>query len=154
MIDAPEIAETKAQPAAVIHFDIPRHEMMAVFGPAVEELLGALGAQGIKPLSAAFAHHLKMSPERFNFELGFVTEKPVEAAGRVKPGDLPARKVARTIYHGPYEGLPSAWGEFDKWMKAQGLKQADDLWEVYTHGPQSDPDPKKWWTELVRPLVG
>ena len=49
----------------------------------------------------------------------------------MKPGTLPAARVARTVYHGDYEGLGEAWGEFGEWIKAQGLKPAPDLWEVY-----------------------
>lgn len=46
--------------------------------------------------------------------------------GRVKPGELPAAsKVARTVYHGSYEGLGAAWSE-----------------------------PASWRTELNQPLVG
>jgi effector-binding domain-containing protein len=77
----------------------------------------------------------------------------VKAAGRVRPGQLPAAKVARTVYSGPYDGLPSAWGEFNNWMNANGHKQAADLWEVYSVGPQSSPDPANWRTELNRPLT-
>lgn len=72
----------------------------------------------------------------------------------MQPGELPAAKVARAIYSGGYEGLPGAWGEFSSWIKANGLKQADDLWELYSVGPQSSPDPANWRTELNRPLMG
>src|ERR1700704_3617976 len=116
MISAPQIIQTDAQEAAVIRLTIPRSEMMKVFGPAVGELMTALAAQGVEPVGAVFAHHLRMPPDTFDFELGVKVSTPVKATGRVKPGELPAAKVARTVYHGPYDGLPSAWGEFDKWM--------------------------------------
>ena len=90
----------------------------------------------------------------FDFELGVKTAAPVKPSGRVQPGELPATKVARTIYSGPYEGLPAAWGEFNGWMKANGHQQAEDLWELYSTGPQSSPDPASWRTELNRPLAG
>jgi effector-binding domain-containing protein len=154
MIETPQILQTEAQPAAVIPLTIPRADMMAAFGPAITELLAELAVQGVTPLGAAFAHHLKMSPGIFDFELGFLVGKPVKAAGRMKPGELPARRVARTMYLGPYEGLPDAWGEFSAWMDKQGLRQADDLWEHYVYGPQSHPDAKTWKTELTRPLAG
>ena len=152
MLAAPEIIMTNVQEAAVIRLTIPRSEMMKVFGPAVGELMAALAAQGMEPVGAVFAHHLKMSPDTFDFELGVKVSAPVKATGRVKPGELPAAKVARTIYHGPYDGLPSAWGEFDKWMRANGHEQAGSLWELYSVGPQSTPDPANWRTELNRPL--
>jgi len=152
MIATPQILQTARQEAAVIHLTIPRSEMMKAFGPAVGELMNALNAQGVEPVGAVFAHHLKMSPETFDFELGVKVATPVKSAGRVKPGELPAAKVARTIYSGPYEGLPSAWSEFDIWMKANGHNQAADLWELYSIGPQSSSDPTTWRTELNRPL--
>jgi effector-binding domain-containing protein len=93
-----------------------------------------------------------MSPGTFDFELGVKVAAPVMATGRVKPGELPATKVARTIYSGPYEGLPSAWGDFDAWMKANNHEKAESLWELYSVGPQSTPDPANWRTELNRPL--
>ena len=153
MLTTPEIIETNIQEAAVIRLTIPRSAMMKVFGPAVSELMAALAAQGVEPVGAVFAHHLKMSPDTFDFELGVKVSAPVKSAGRVKPGQLPAVKVARTVYSGPYEGLPSAWSEFNKWMKANGHEQAENLWEVYLVGPQSSPDPANWRTELNRPLA-
>ena len=152
MLATPEIIQTTAQTAAVIHLTVPRNEMMKVFGPAVGELMAALTAQGVEPVGAVFAHHLKMSPDTFDFELGVKVAVPVKATGRVKPGELPATKVARTIYSGPYEGLPSAWGEFDAWIKANSHEKTECLWELYSIGPQSTPDPANWRTELNRPL--
>ncbi len=153
MLATPQIIQTKVQDAAVIRLTIPRSEMMTAFGPAVGELMTVLAAQGVEPVGAVFAHHLKMSPDTFDFELGVKVSSPVTPAGRVKPGQLPAAKVARTVYSGPYEGLPSAWGEFDTWMKANGHARAENLWELYSVGPQSSPDPANWRTELNRPLA-
>lgn len=152
MIEGPTIIQTNAHQAAIIRLTIPRSEMMKAFGPAVQELMATLADQGVKPVGAVFAHHLRMPPDMFDFELGVEVAAPVTSAGRVKPGVLPAAKVARTIYHGPYQGLPGAWGEFVDWMKANGHEQAEDLWEVYSVGPQSSPDPANWRTELNRPL--
>ena len=153
MLTAPQIIQTEVQHAAVIHLTIPRHEMMRVFGPAVGELMAALADQEVQPDGAVFAHHLKMSPSTFDFELGVKVSAPVKAIGRVRPSHLPAARVARTVYSGPYEGLPAAWGEFNKWMKANGHQQAENLWEVYSVGPQATPDSVNWRTELNRPLT-
>jgi effector-binding domain-containing protein len=154
MLSTPEIVQTRAEQAAIIRLTIPRGEMMKQFGPAVGELMSTLATQGVAPVGAVFAHHLKMSADTFDFELGVRTASPVQPAGRVQAGELPAAKVARTVYSGPYEGLPSAWGDFTIWMKTNGHRQAENLWEVYAVGPQSSPDPASWRTELNRPLVG
>jgi hypothetical protein len=80
MISTPQILQTEAQAAAVIQITTPRNEMMKVFGPAVGELMSALAAQGVEPIGAVFAHHLKMSPGIFDFELGVRVSAPVQAA--------------------------------------------------------------------------
>ncbi|HEX2749787.1 MAG TPA: GyrI-like domain-containing protein [Verrucomicrobiales bacterium] len=153
MIDTPYIGQSTSHHTACIHLTIPRDEMMHAFGPAVEELVKTLSDQGMPPKGSVFAHHLKMTPGIFDFEIGFTTDTPVKPAGRVKPGTWPEQKVARTAYHGPYEGLPEAWGEFTAWMEANGVAQAQDLWEHYVTGPHSSPDPATWRTELYRPLA-
>jgi effector-binding domain-containing protein len=154
MNSTPQIVETAAQQAAVIHLTIPCAEMMTAFGPAIGELMTVLAAQGIEPVGAVFAHHFRVPTDSFDFEVGVKVTAPVTPAGRVKPGELPAAaKAARTVYTGPYEGLPGAWGEFVAWMETNGHKGAADFWELYSVGPQSTPDQSAWQTELTRPLA-
>jgi effector-binding domain-containing protein len=153
MLTQPLITETKATNAAVIHITIPREEIREVMGPSFLELMSAIEAQGVKPAGPWFSHHLKMDPNVFDFEIGVPVDKPVAAQGRVKPGELPAAKVVRTVYRGGYEGLPTAWGQFEEWIQKEGLETAPNLWEVYSKGPESGSDPEKWETELNHPLV-
>jgi effector-binding domain-containing protein len=153
MLDAPHIAQTTARLTAVIRVTIPRGEIQRVMGPGIRELMATIASQGIAPAGPWFNHHLKMTPDIFDFEIGVPVAAPVIAAGRVKPGQWPAMKVARTIYRGPYEGLGNAWGEFNAWIKAEGHMPAPDLWECYVAGPESGPDPANWRTELNRPLT-
>jgi effector-binding domain-containing protein len=153
MIDAPQVLRTAEQATAVIHITIPRDQIRVVMGPGHRELMEAIAAQGIAPTGPWFTHHLKMPGETFDFEIGVPIAGKVAPVGRVKPGRLPAANVARTVYRGPYEGLPAAWGEFMAWLATQGHAQAQDLWEVYAAGPESSPDPASWRTELNRPLA-
>ena len=153
MIDTPQITQTAAQLTAIIPLTIPREEIRNVMGPGLGELMGALVAQGIAPAGPWFTHHLRMDPEVFDFEICLPVTAPVAAVGRVQSGQLRAAKVARTVYHGGYEGLGAAWGEFDAWVAANGHKPASGLWECYVAGPESNPDPAAWRTELNRPLA-
>ena len=153
MIDTPKIVDTEAQLTAAIHLTIPRDQMPQHFGPAVEELLGVLATQHIAPQGAAYAYHLSMPPGMFDLEIGFIVDATVVATGRVKASQLPATKVARTIYRGPYEGLHEAWSELNAWMEKERLKLAPDLWEHYIVGPQSTTEPSEYQTELNRPLA-
>lgn len=152
-IAPPEIVETPAADTAFIHVVIPRAQMGEVFGPAVQELLGVLQAQGVAPAGAVFAHHLAMSEENFDMEIGVPVSKPVTASGRVVPGSRPALKVARTTMNGNYENLPAAWGQFQEWVDAQGVSQAPDIWETYAVGPETSENPDDWRTTMERPLT-
>jgi effector-binding domain-containing protein len=152
MIEPPRITETAAGPIAVIHLTVPRSKIRNVMGPGITEVMAAVRAQGISPAGPWFTHHLRIDPDVFDFEVGVPLPVPVAAVGRVKPGERPAMTVAQTIYHGPYEGLGEAWGQFDDWIAARGHRKAADLWECYAIGPESTPDPAGWRTELIRPL--
>jgi len=154
MIDTPKLVDTEAKLTAVIHLEIQRDQMPTHFGPATEELLSVLATQQIEPQGAAFAYHFRMPPGRFDFEVGFIVDATVVASGRVKASQLPATKVARTIYSGAYEGLHDGWEQLDTWLDSQGLQRAEELWEHYVIGPQTTTNPEEYKTELNRLLAG
>jgi effector-binding domain-containing protein len=153
MLDKPRITQTATQLTAVIHLTIPREEIQSVMGPGISELMATIAAQGITPTGPWFSHHLKMAPDTWDFEISVPVSAPVVAAGRVRPSQWPAMKVARTVYQGPYEGLADAWGEFIDWITANGHTPAPDLYECYVAGPESSPDPANWRTEFTKPLT-
>jgi effector-binding domain-containing protein len=153
MIDPPKIVRCEARAAAVIRLTIPRDAMQRAMGPAIQELMSALSAQGVAPAGPLYAHHLRLHPETWDFEIGVPVAKPITAAGRVEPGTLPACTVARSIYQGGYEGLGVAWTELGQWIEKEGHVPAENLWECYVAGPEASPDPKQWRTELNRPLT-
>ena len=153
-IDTPYITETKALLTAVIHLQIPRSEIQHVMGPGISEVMAAVTAQGIGPVGRWFTHHLEMDPATFDFEICVPVNAPVTAVGRVVAGEVPVVRVARTIYHGPYDGLAAAWGEFGTWMAEHGHQRCADLYECYLAGPESSTDSADWRTELSQPLIG
>jgi effector-binding domain-containing protein len=152
MIETPQIVQTERQPTAVIHLTVSPVEIRTAYGPAFFELTKALAAQGIAPTGVSFSHHLQLPGEMFDVELGVPVSGAVDASGRVKGSELPATRVARTVYHGAMEGLGQAWGELGKWAAANGHRTAPSLWENYLVGPQSGGDPSTWRTELNWPL--
>jgi effector-binding domain-containing protein len=154
MLETPHTTQVGAQQTAVIRLNIPRSEIQSVMGPGIQELMAVVKAQGVGPTGPWFSHHFAMHPDTFDFEIGVPVSAPVTSSGRVRPGNLPAAKVARTVLHGNYDGVGAGWGEFLGWVAGQGLAPAPDLWEVYVKGPESDPDPASWRTELNQPLLG
>jgi effector-binding domain-containing protein len=160
LIEPLSIIETNAQIAAVIHLVIKRDQIQALMEPAIFEVTNAIAEQGLNAIGPLFAHHLTTSSEFFDFEVGFPVNAPIKPAGRVIPSELPAAKVARTIYHGGYAGLYQAWEQFGmkatvelgNQMEEAGLVLGETLWESYISGPETDPDPSTWRTELNQPL--
>ena len=153
MLDTPFITQTAPQFTAVIHLTIPRDEIHEVMGPAIRELLAAVAEQGIALTGPWFTRHLRRPTETFDFECSVPVAAPITAVGRMKPSEWPAMKVARTTYHGPYEGLGDAWAEFLDWIAANGHSPGAELYECYLIGPESSDDPSKWRTELSKPLT-
>ena len=154
MIDTPHVTHTTEAPMAFIHLTVPRSEIRTVMGPGLAELHAVLAAQGVTPSGPWFTHHRRMDPSVFDFEICLPVSRPIVPSGRVEAGCLPAATVARTVLHGPYEGLADAWGRLESWIGAQGHRPAPHLWERYVVGPETSADPADWRTELNRPLIG
>lgn len=153
MIEPPSIGVRAAMRAAAVHLVIPRTEVPLRFGPAVGEIRAVLAAQGIAAAGPLVAHHLRVTPDLFDFDVAIPVERPVAPAGRVEPRDWPACTVAAMVYRGPYEGLHAAWGEFAAWLTAHGHRGASDLYETYLTDPAHATDPADFLTRLERPLA-
>jgi effector-binding domain-containing protein len=153
MIDTPTIVKTAGTRAAIVHLTIPKAAIQKEMGPGIAEVRAALAAQNIKATGPWFTRHYKIDPDIWDFDIGVPVAKPVAATGRVTNGELPAVTVARTIYHGGYEGLADAWPRLDAWLAAEGRKGAGWLWEMYLVDPSVSSDPAAWQTELFRPLA-
>jgi effector-binding domain-containing protein len=153
MLETPQIIQTSARPTAIIPVIVSWEEMTVTMGPGIAELLAAITAQGIAPAGEIFTRHLRRPTESFDLEISVPVATPVTAVGRVRPSEWPALKMARTVYHGPYEGLGDAWPEFMDWIEKNGHTTTEELWESYTVGPRSNPDPNSWRTELSRAIV-
>jgi len=153
MIETPQQVDVPAQDVAALHLHTPRTRMMQVMGPGISEAMQAAASQGVGPDGPWFAHHHEITATSFDFDICVPVTAPVQAAGRVRPWTRPAMTVVRTVYQGPYEGLGEAWGAFDAWIAASGLKTASDLYERYLVGPESAPDASGYRTELSRPLL-
>ena len=144
----PEIITTNEQPTAVIHLVIPGRDMPKYMDPAIQEILKTLKDQGLQPTGPLFSYHHRRPSDTFDFEIGFPVTKAIKPVGRVISGTLPAEKIVRSIYHGPYEGLGSAWGELQSWVRARKLAESGRFWECYLDDPAKVEDPKEYRTEL------
>jgi effector-binding domain-containing protein len=153
MIEPPFLTDSPSRLIAFVHITIPRERIREVMGPGIGEVMATLSSQGIQPAGPCFTHHLRIDPAVFDFNICVPVGTPVTPIGRVESGHVPAARVARTIYHGPYENLGTAWGKFMDWIRAYGHTSLNDAWECYLKGPESSDDPNDWQTELNRPIL-
>jgi effector-binding domain-containing protein len=152
MLSTPEIVTTTSVSAASIKLKVPGSEIMTHMGPGITEVYATLAAQVITPAGPWFTHHFKAPGAFFDFEICVPVATPVTPSGRVVMTTIPAAKVARATYTGPYEGLGGGWGELMTWIKGQNLATEDALWEIYAKGPESGPDAANYATILHKPL--
>lgn len=153
MLEHPVLLQTDACPAAVIHVVTPRDQIGSVMGPAIAEVLEAVASQGIGPVGPVFAHHSRITPGIFDFEVGVPVSGPLLPVGRVRAGELPGATVLRTVYTGPYEALGDAWREFKDWVGRNGYEAASGPWETFLSDPGKSLDPSTYRTELNCPLL-
>ncbi len=152
MIEPPQIVYTEDLPYAFIQLTVPRPEMHAVLPRTLTELFAAVKAQGL-PIVPWFAHHLTLSEGDFDFEACIPVPESFTPEGRIQRGLWPAGKVARTVYHGDYPGLPAAWHEFNTWIRSQGHPYAPHIYEHYLVNQGTTKNPAEYRTELSWPLL-
>ena len=152
MIDTPQIVTTQPLTIAKIYAKIPTSAIQQEMGKLVQELIQSIRAQNVEITGPWLTHHFRRPAEFFDFEVCIPVTSEVKANGRMEPGVWPAMKVVRTIYHGGYEGLPSAWGELMAWIGSNDVKISEEIWERYLINPDSEKDSSKWQTELNRPI--
>lgn len=148
MISTPEIVTTTEVPAATIHLVIPGMDMPKHMDPAIQEILKLLADQGLRPTGPMFSYHHRRPSDTFDFEIGFPVAKAIRESGRVMNSALPAVKVARAVYQGPYEGLSKAWRALQDWVRAQKLPETGRFFERYLNNPDEVEDPNEYRTEL------
>lgn len=148
MITAPEITTTQEVITASIHLVIPGREMGRHMDPAIKEIIKAVIGQGISITGPMFSYHHRRPSDTFDFEIGFPVSKPVKEEGRVKSTTLPAVKVARAVYRGPYEQLSEAWGRLQAWVRKEQLPETGRFFERYLNNPDEVTEAKDYLTEL------
>ena len=150
MITPPEVIETQEQATASIHLTIPGRDMPKYMDPAIQEIIKVLADQGMQPPYGGpmFSFHHRRPSDTFDFEIGFPVSKVIKPEGRVISSKLPAVKVVRSVYQGPYEGLAQAWPALQKWVRENGHGETGKFWESYLNNPNEVKSPSEYRTEL------
>jgi effector-binding domain-containing protein len=150
----PEIVDLPAATTAVIGAVVPVEQLPALFDGSFPRLAEVTATQGVAIAGAAFALYHREPGETVDLEIGFVTDRPVQPDGDVRPGELPGGRVARLVHQGAYDELGSSWERLRSWIQERGLAPTGGFWEVYLTEPSPDMDPSDLRTELNWPVTG
>jgi effector-binding domain-containing protein len=116
-------------------------------------LFGWLGQKGIEATGAPWARYLTVGPEEAELEIGAPVAGEVAGGDGILFGVRPACEVAWTVHVGPYVQMEPAYEAVSSWIAANGRLIAGAGWEFYETDPEQEPDPAKWRTRIVYPVV-
>nr|WP_040448785.1 GyrI-like domain-containing protein [Ktedonobacter racemifer] len=163
MITEPKVEQRSEQHYVAIRTQVtPRGLGKSLVSRLFSEVRVWLEKQGITPTDAPFIRYLviDMSTE-FDLELGWPVASPLSGTERIRAGILPAGRYASLVSIGPYKGkaLMKANGALIDWGVEHGVvwdSQQTERGEAfgarlesYIKGPENEPDPDKWKTEVA-----
>ena len=157
MLTRPKIIERPATPYAAMAAEVTIPFGEAI-GPLMDEAAGYLSGAGIGEFGPALFKYDVIEMPRLVIQFGFLTPTPVPGTDRVKPGVLPAGKYVNATYTGHYDNVERATGDVIDWAMAHGVEWDSTAegpaerfvsrFEIYPNGPDDEPDPNKWITEI------
>ena len=130
--------------------------------PLWEEVNRWLKGKGIVPSGPAIIRYLTTDmSKKLDIDVGYALDKAISGDARITAGVLPAGQYATLLYTGPYKGkgIYKATVVLLEWAKENAIvwnttiRNNAEWWngriEFYLSDPLSEPDPKKYRTELA-----
>lgn len=156
----PKLEDRKEQGYMGIRTQVTMDEMSpGVIPQLIGEVFGWLEKHDVAPGGAPFMRfHVINMAANMDIEIGVPVASDQAGDDRVRPGVLPAGRYASLIYTGVTNGMPANKALLD-WGAEQGLVW--DRWDVeegdafrsrfesFLTGPEDDPDPANWETEVA-----
>ena len=107
----------------------------------------------VQIIGPPFGLYPELPGERVVVEAGFPVSAPVDPDGEAHPLLLPGGRAAAMVHEGPYDVLAQAYERLERWMQDEGLRPASGPWESYLTGPEAEPDPAGWRTQIHWPVA-
>jgi effector-binding domain-containing protein len=156
MPNTPKIVEREAT-----HYAAVSAEVRIPFGEAIGPLMGEAAAYCASTGGAfgpAMMKYDVIDMPRLEMQFGFVTPNAVAGNARVKAGILPAGKYVTLTYFGHYDNIERVTGTVINWAREHGIEwdstpgpngeRFASRFEIYPNGPDDEPDPNKWETQI------
>ena len=112
---------------------------------AIGQYMGELGEQ---PAGAPYAVYFTFTMESMDIEIGFPVGGSLPGKGEIQSGDIPAGKVAQTMYTGPYNKIEPAYNALTAFVEQQGYEATGVAYEFYLNDP-GEVAPEELLTQIV-----
>jgi AraC family transcriptional regulator len=116
-------------------------------------LFGEIGREGVAVSGMPFARYRGMPTDSVDVEAGVPIAETATDRDDIVAGTLPATEAVEAVHVGPYDTLEQTYNEMVAWMSEHNLVPSDEMWEFYLTDPADEPDPQKWETKVVWPVV-
>jgi effector-binding domain-containing protein len=147
-----ELTQLRTQHTASVRETIRQDDLTDALGRMYQLVGAALARQRVSSAGPRFARYHAFA-ETVDLEAGMIVPAPIQPDGQVQPSTLPAGPAARTVHVGSYETLEASYAALAAWQERAGRTQNGGPWEVYVTDPSTEPDPARWRTEILWPLV-
>lgn len=154
-MDDVSIFHREPRPTAVTRATCRMSELGQRLGELLPAVHGVVTGQSIATAAPPFMRYLVMIMEEETLELetGFALAAPFADAAPVYSRSLPGGDIAILRHVGPYHDPGSSHDRLDEWLADQVRPPGGHRREVYWTDPGEEPDPAKWRTEIIQPLV-
>lgn len=162
-ITDPEIDERRPQPYVGCSARVSVGQLPDVIPATLDTVFGWLGRNGAAPAGPPFVRYLVIDMDaELRIEIGVPVAGPVTGDDEVFAALLPGGRFASLVYTGVDHGLAGNRALID-WAAERGLRwdHGDDpnggafacRVEWLLDGPDDDPDPANWRTEVAIKLA-
>lgn len=145
-----KVITTMPQMAVAIREKVKTGDIPQTVGGMFQELMPLLGKE-VRCVGPPFAYYHSWSDDETDMEVGFPIAGDGITRGRVHPFQLPAVKAASLMHEGAYDRLMDSYSAIMEWMRANGKRPANFMWEEYLNSPEEVP-PEKLLTRLIWPF--
>lgn len=162
-ITEPKVEARDAQHYVGIRSQVPMSELPNVIPQHIDEVMGWLEQQGAAPDGPPLIrYHVIDMANKLDITIGWPVANPLSSSVRIIADVLPAGRYASLVFTGVENGIKGN-GALLEWAAAQGLEL--DRWddemgdafagrvEYMLDGPEDDPDPANWDTEVAIKLA-
>jgi effector-binding domain-containing protein len=147
-----ELKDLEERLVATVRVTTTPDRIGEAFREVMPEISAKLAVAAVQPPNPMFALYHSYGNEEVDMEIGLPLPAPIPTEGRVVGRELAATRAAVTWHHGSYDTIGEAFRAVEAWIEKEGLERNGPPFEVYWTGPEDDPDPAKWRTEVGYPI--